>query len=150
MDFANLKPSDKVTLLDKLVPVSQGAGTVTTGWVLASTFNGILALIAAGVLGAAATLDAKFQQAQDSGGTGAKDVTGAAITQMVKATDDNKFSFINLDPQKLDTVNNFDYVRLSLTVGTAASLIYAAIFGVTPRYGVAAHGTGFKEAINVN
>jgi hypothetical protein len=150
MDFANLKPSDKVTLLDKLVPVSQGVATVTTGWILASAFNGIMALIAAGVLGAAATLDAKFQQATDSGGSGAKDVVGAAITQMVKATDDNKFSFINLDPQKLDVINNFNYIRLSLTVGVAASLIYAAVFGLTPRYGVAAHGTGFKEAVNVN
>lgn len=150
MDFSNLKPSDKVTLLDKLVPVSQGVATVTTGWILVSAFNGLMALIAAGVLGAAATVDAKFQQATDSGGTGVKDVPGAIITQMVKATDDNKFSFINLDPQKLDVTNNFDYVRLSLTVGGAASLVYAAVFGVTPRYGVAAHGTGFKEAINVN
>jgi hypothetical protein len=39
-----------------------------------------------GVLGASATVDAKLQQATDNSGTGVKDVTGKAITQLVKAT----------------------------------------------------------------
>lgn len=151
MTFENLKGSDEVTLLAEIDPVSQGVATVTTGWILASAFNRLMALISTGVMGAAATLDAKFQQATDGAGTGAKDVTGSAITQIVKATGDNKFSFINLDPQKLDVANGFDYVRLSLTVGTAASLIAAYLLGLNPRYGVAAHAAaGFKEAINVN
>lgn len=150
MDFENLKPSDQVTVLAEIDPISQGAGTVTTGWVLASTFNRIMALIATGVMGASATLDAKIQQAQDASGTGAKDVTGSSITQIVKATGDNKFAFINLDPQRLDVANGFNYIRLSMTVGTAASLIAGYLWGLTPRYGVAAHAAGFKEAVNVN
>jgi hypothetical protein len=147
---SNVKPSDQVTLLDKLPPISQGVATVTTGWVKASDYNQLLALLALGVMGASGTVDAKLQQATDSGGSGAKDVTGSNITQMVKATDDNKFSFINLDPQRLDVNGGFSYVRLSVTVGTAASLIYGALLGLNPRYGIASHGTGFKEAINVN
>ncbi len=143
----NIKPSDEVTILDKIVPVSQGAGTVTTGWVSAALYNKLLALIACGVLGAAATVDAKLQQAQDGAGTGAKDVPNSNLTQLVKATDDNKFSMINLDPAKLDVANGFCFIRLSITVGTAASLIYGALIGLNPRYGVAAQGTGFKEAI---
>src|SRR5574341_249351 len=129
MDFENLKPSDQATLLAEIDPISQGAGTVTTGWVNAALFNRIMALISTGVLGAAATLDAKIQQATDSGGTGAKDVTGTSITQIVKATGDNKFAFINLDPQKLDVANGFSWVRLSMTVGAAASLIAGYLFG---------------------
>jgi hypothetical protein len=145
-----LKASDKATLLDRVAPISQGVGTVTTGWVNAALFNQLLGLIAAGVMGASATIDGKFQQATDSGGTGAKDVTGSAITQLVKATDDNKFTLISLDPQKLDVNGGFSWVRLSITVGTAASLIYGAVLGLEPRYGVAAHNAALKQDLNVN
>lgn len=146
----NLKPSDKFTLLGLIAPISQGAGAVTSGWVKASDFAQLLALIAAGVMGAAATIDAKLQQATDSGGSGAKDVTGSSITQLVKATDDGKFSLISLDVQKLDVNGGFSYVRLSITVGVAASLIYGALFGTDPRYGVAAHAAALKQDLNVN
>src|SRR5689334_217011 len=97
-----LRPSDQVTTLARIAPVSQGVGTVVSGWVPVGLFAQVCARIFAGVLGAAATVDAKIQQATDGAGTGAKDIVGAAITQMVKATDDNKFSFIDLDVQKLD------------------------------------------------
>ena len=144
-----LKPSDAFTLLEEIDPISQGAGTVTTDWIKASDFHQFLALISTGVMGAAATLDAKFQQATDGAGSGAKDVTGSSITQIVKATGDNKFAFINLDPQKLDVAGGFDYIRLSMTVGVAASLVAGYLFGVAPRFGVASHAAGFKEAVNV-
>jgi len=143
----NLKPSDKLTLLALIAPLSQGAGAVSTGWVKGSDFNQFLAEIDAGVLGASATLDAKIQQASDSGGTGVKDVTGAAITQMVKATDDGKVSFINFGTDKLDVANGFCYVRLTVTVGTAASLIAARLYGMEATYGIAAHAAAVKEAV---
>ena len=38
----------------------------------------------------------------------------------------------------LDTEGGFRYVRLSLTVGTAASLVGAALLGAVPRYQTAA------------
>lgn len=88
-------------------------------------------------MGASATLDAKVQQAQDAIGTGAKDVTGKSITQIVKATGDNKQALINFKPEDLDNTNNFGFVRLSLTVGTAASIIAATLFWVNPRYATA-------------
>ena len=78
--------------------------------------------------------DAKLQQALDSAGTSAKDITGKALTQIVKATGDNKQALINVKPEELDTVNGFGFVRLSITVGTAASLAGAQILGVNPRY----------------
>jgi len=99
-----------------------------------ANFNKLLALIATGVLGAAATVDAKFQQATDAVGTNAKDVSGAAITQIVKATGDNVQAEINLDPQQLDVSNGFAYVQLSVTVGAAASLTAALLLGFTPRF----------------
>jgi hypothetical protein len=79
-------------------------------------------------------LDAKLQQATDASGTGAKDVVGKAITQIVKATGDSKQALINLRPEELDVNNGFSYVRLSVTVAVAASLTSAQLLGFNPRF----------------
>lgn len=132
--FPNAKGSEQLSLLATIDPVSQAAGTVTTGWVSAISFHNFLAVIQTGVLGTAATLDAKISQAQDNIGTGAKDITGKAITQIVKATGDNKQALINFRPEDLDSNNGFCFVRLSLTVGTAASVVAGQLLGIDPRY----------------
>jgi hypothetical protein len=132
--FHNAKGSELLSILATIDPASQAVGTVTTGWISGATHHGLLAVIQSGVLGASATLDAKLQQASDSSGTGAKDITAKAITQIVKATGDNKQILINLRPDDLDANNGFTHVRLSLTVGTAASLISAQLLGINPRY----------------
>lgn len=133
--YINTRPSENVAVLATLDPASTAASTVTTGWVNAGLFLHIMALIQTGTLGASATVDAKLQQATDSSGTGAKDVTSKAITQIVKAAGDNKQAIINLKPQELDVSNGFNYVRLSLTVGTATSVVGAALLGMIPRFG---------------
>lgn len=130
----NALMSDQMALMDQVAPISQGVGTVVTGWVSAANFERFLAVIATGVLGAAATLDAKLQQAQDGAGTGAKDVAGKAIVQIVKATGDNKMAMINLRDDELDVTNGFSWIRLSMTVGAAASLIAAQLLGGVARF----------------
>jgi hypothetical protein len=132
--FTNQKPSEGLGLLATIDPVSQGAATVTTGWVDQSLYFAVMAVIQTGVLGASATVDAKIQQATDNAGTGAKDVTGKSITQIVKATGDNKQAIITLKEADLDTEGNFRFVRLSLTVGVAASLVSAQLWGAIPRF----------------
>ncbi len=129
--------SESFAVLATYNPVSQGAATVTTGWVDARKFAMITALLMTGVLGASATIDAKLQQAQDSGGTGAKDISNKAITQLVKASNDNNQAIINVRTEDLDVDNAFCYVRLSITVGTAASLVAAAVLGFFARHGIA-------------
>ena len=131
--FTNSLPSEQISSLANIAPVSQGVGAVTTGWVPVANHHVFLALICTGLLGASATVDAKIQQATDAAGTGAKDVTGKAITQIVKATGDNKQAMINFRPTELDTNGGFGYVRLSLTVGTAASLVSAELLGFNAR-----------------
>ena len=125
----NSKLSERLAILATLDPVSQAAGTVTTGWISTANHERLLAVIQTGVLGTSATVDAKLQQATDASGTNAKDVTGKAITQIVKASGDNKQAEINLRAEELDVNGGFGFVRLSLTVGTAASLVAAQIFG---------------------
>ena len=132
--FPNAKGSELLSVLATIDPASIAAGTVTTGWVSAANHHNLLAVIQTGALGTAATLDAKLQQAGDSSGTGAKDISGRALTQIVKASGDNKQALINLRPEELDVNGGFAYVRLSLTVGTAASLASAQLLGVNPRY----------------
>ena len=134
MFTANQKISEGLAVLATYDPASVAASTVTTGWVDQSVFFYVLALIQTGVLGASATVDAKLQQATDSSGTGAKDVTGKAITQIVKATGDNKQAMISMKEADLDTEGGFRYVRLSITVGVAASQLSAALIGGVPRY----------------
>lgn len=134
----NLKASEVAAVVETIDPVSQGVGAVSSGWVDASKFHTYLAVVIAGVLGASATMDGKLEQATDASGTGAKDITGKLITQLTKAgSDDNKQAEINLRPSELDLDNGFDHFRLTLTVGTAASLVGGVIIGVTAKDGFA-------------
>lgn len=134
MFTANQKLSEGLAVLATYDPASVAASTVTTGWVDQSVFFYVLALIQTGVLGAGATVDAKLQQATDNAGTGAKDVTGKAITQIVKATGDNKQAMISMKEADLDTEGGFRFIRLSITVGVAASQLSAALIGGVPRF----------------
>jgi hypothetical protein len=135
--FPNAKGSEELSILATIDAASQVAGTVTTGWVSVTNFHALLAVVETGVLGASATLDAKFQQAQDNIGTGAKDVTSKALVQIVKATGDNKQALINLKPEDVDNANGFAFVRLSLTVGVATSIVAGKLLGMNPRYATA-------------
>lgn len=123
----NARLAELLSALATIDPVSQGAGTITTGWLSAANHERFLATVQTGVMGASGTLDAKLQQATDGAGTAAKDITGKAIVQIVKATGDNKQALINLRAEELDMANNFTYFRLSVTVGVAASLISAVV-----------------------
>ncbi|PDT58711.1 hypothetical protein HUW42_23980 [Bradyrhizobium diazoefficiens] len=129
-----MKPSQRVGIVGFISPQST-ATTVTSGWMDATTFHNFMAVLKSGVLGASATVDAKLQQATDNSGTGVKDVTGKSITQLVKASNDNNQVTIDLKQEDLDFNNGFKWFRLSVTVGTAASLVDATILGFDARYG---------------
>lgn len=139
----NAKPSEHIAVLATFDPISQAAATVTTGWVSVKNFFALMLLLQTGVLGASATVDAKLQQATDNAGTGVKDITGKAITQIVKATGDNKQAIVNLKVADLDTEGGFSFVRVSITVGVAASQVSAALLGFYPRY---EDGAQFNQA----
>ena len=125
----NATISEQLGLLATIDPVSQGVGSVATGWVKADKFDRFMAVIQTGVLGTAATVDAKLQQATSAAGANAKDVTGKAITQIVKASGDNKQALINLRADELDTNGGFAWFNVTITVGAAASLVAASVVG---------------------
>lgn len=134
MTTSNQKFTEKNAILATLNPASVAASTVTTGWVSMAYFHSMVALIQTGVMGASGTIDAKLRQATDSSGTGAKDITGKAIVQIVKASGDNVQATIEMRDTDMDSNSGFAYVQLSLTVGTAASLVGASLIGTNPSY----------------
>jgi hypothetical protein len=131
--YPNQKMSEGMPLLTSIAPISQGVGAVTSGWIPVTNAHQLIALIQTGVLGASATVDAKIQQATSAAGAGAKDLTGKAITQIVKATGDNKQAMINFRASDLDVTNGFTYVAIVMTVGVAASQV-AALLLSNPRF----------------
>jgi hypothetical protein len=131
--FPNAKGSELLTILATLDPASQAEGTATTSWISLANHHTLMAILQTGVLGTAATVDAKLRQATDASGTGAKDIAGKEITQIVKASGDNKQAILECRSDDLDTEAGFAWVALSVTVGTAASILGATLVGVHPR-----------------
>lgn len=130
----NSKFNERNAVLTTMDPASVAPGTVVSAWVPMANFHSVAALLQTGVLGASATVDAKLRQATDASGTGAKDITGKAITQIVKASGDNKQVILEARGDDLDGNNGYAFVALSVTVGTAASIVSAAVIGNNPRF----------------
>lgn len=128
----NILPSSRVPLVGVIDPDANSAATYTTGWVSMADFLWIMAVIFAGDIASTGTVDAKIEEAQNSGGTGAQDLTGKAITQLTQAgSDSNKQAIINVHAQDLS--DGYTHVRLSMTVATAAADSCAAVFGFDAR-----------------
>lgn len=127
--------SEEVAVVATVDPDVLTAATHASDWVDMGTFQDVMAIVMAGTLGSSATLDAKLEQATDSSGTGAKDVSGKAITQLTQAgTDSDKQAIINCRADELDVANDFDHVRLSITVATASSDGAGIVLGRRARY----------------
>lgn len=131
----NPKFYSQASIVGVIDPDVTVASAVSTGWISAKAAFSYMALIMAGTLGTAATLDAKLEQATDGSGTGAKDITGKAITQLVKASNDDDQAVINLQQEDLDTVNLFTHFRLTMTVAVADSDIAGLVIATGFRHG---------------
>ncbi|MEM7619772.1 MAG: hypothetical protein AAF228_04810 [Pseudomonadota bacterium] len=139
MSNANLLPSNRVALLDAIDPDANLAGTYVTSWISAKDFANFKAIILTGVIGTNGTLDVRLRQATDSSGTGAKDITNKAITQLTQTgdNDSDKQAIINCRSDELDIANGFDYIQLTMDVGTETSDTCALLLGFDARYGIA-------------
>lgn len=114
----NILPSNRAVLASVVDPDAYAPATLTSGWVSLVDFGSILAIIAWGTLGSGATINAKLEQASDASGTGVKDISGKAITE-VDVTDSpephDQQALINCRADELDVDNDFTHVRLSIT-----------------------------------
>lgn len=145
----NILPSNDAVLAGVIDPDLNAAGTYTTGWISMATFEAIQAIVLAGALGTSATLDAKLEQATDSSGTGAKDISGKALTQLTDAgSDSDKQAIINCRSDELDVNNGFTHVRLSMTVAVASSDSAAVVLGHYARYQPASAISSVDEVVS--
>lgn len=145
----NILPSDKAVLAAVIDPDAYSANTYTSGWVHMGTYESIQAIVMVGTMATNSTVDAKLEQATDSSGTSAKDISGKAITQLTEAgTDSDKQAIINCFANELDVANGFDYVRLSVTVATAASDMGGLVLGHDARYQPATDATTVDEVVS--
>lgn len=135
-----LRPSDRAAVVATVDPDVLTAGDHVSDWVDMSKFERILAIAKWGTLGSNATFDAKLEQAQNSGGTGAKDISGKAITQIDQSDSPDPSdgqALINCRADELDVNNGFTHVRLSITVATASCDGDGTVLGFDPRNGPA-------------
>ena len=131
------QPSERVAVLATIDPDANAAGATVSDYGDMTKYNSMMAIAFTGVLGTSATVDMKLTQASDSSGTGAKDVSGKAITQLVKASNDDDQAIINVRSDDLDVANGFTHVAITFTVGTATSDTGAVLLGLDPKYGAA-------------
>lgn len=126
------KLSQQLAFIGQYNPASVAASTVLTASIDMAKYRRLLFIIQCGVLGASATIDAKVQQAATSGGSYTDLSPTKAITQLVKASNDNSVVLIDLAAEELTQGQRF--VKLSVTVGTAASIFGVVVLGSDGRY----------------
>ena len=133
--MSNLRVSDQVALVGVIDPDVTVASEVVSGWIAAADFAAFQATVIAGTLGSSATVDAKIEQATDGSGTGKKDISGAAITQMTQAGTDQSDTeaSIGILAGDLDVANDFTHIQFAVTVGTATSDISGFVIATNPR-----------------
>ena len=125
------KPSERIAVAAVIAPGALTAGAKNSDWIDLAHYTRLMAVVTTGTMGASATLDAKWQQADDSSGTNAVDV-GTALTQIVKASGDNKQAVMNFVPSVDYTEKR--YARLVMTVGVATSDASAVVLGFDARH----------------
>lgn len=113
--MSNIHSFDK-HFMPKLVVPPASQASANSAWELAFADSAVadrfLALVFWGAVGT--SIISKVTQATDSGGTGAKDITGAVFAAAITAA--NRFGTIDLGPGALDNANGFKYVRVETTV----------------------------------
>lgn len=143
---ANILLSDRVRVAGAIDPDAYTAAAYSTGWISMVDYGSLIAIVMAGTLGSSATLDGKIEEAADSSGTDAQDLTGKAITQLTQAgTDSDKQALINVRSDELSA--GFTHVRLTMTVGTATSDAGALVLGGDARYEPATDATTVDEIV---
>ena len=116
------KLSEQLAVLGVGNPQLADNVAVATGWIKLDKAQRVLGILLMGAtdIGVSAI---KAQEATDSGGTGAQDLTGKSATNLT-ATDDNKHVLINVDAAELS--NGYTHVRFTATAGDGTAGAYLA------------------------
>src|SRR5436309_4576141 len=113
--------TQRLGILGKLDPVSQGAGTtqpITD--VDIKNYRRLIFFLDVGAFGASGTVDFKLQESKTAGGA-YQDIANKAITQLVASGGNNRMVTVEVRQDELDA--GYEFVRYNLVVGTTASLV---------------------------
>ncbi len=114
------KSYENATIVATIDPDAYTTGTQESDWVDMTTFRQVDFWVLAGTLGSSAVLNCKARQATAAAGTGAKDISGKAITALTQAgTDSDKQACIHVDARDLDTGATHVQALATLTVATS-------------------------------
>jgi hypothetical protein len=129
--------NDHIAVVDVIDPqaITAGATGVLTGAIDMKDYSKVMAIISSGTLGTSGTLDASWTGCATSGGTYAA-VTGKAITQLVKASNDNDIVVLECS-EEAAAAQGFRYLKLHLVAGTANATSAAVVVGVPANFIVA-------------
>lgn len=131
----NKLPSEVAAVVGVIDPDAYAAGAYTTDYIPLKNFHRFMAIVQAGDIVSTGTIDAKLTAYTNGSGSGALDVTGAAITQLTQAgTDSNKQAVINLNTDALAGATKYTHFRLTVTLGTAGADMSALVLGFDPRH----------------
>jgi hypothetical protein len=128
----NYVPSQVFKLVGFVVPASvAAAATVTSGWVSCAdvTWAKINAIVGAG----GGTVALKLEQAQDSSGTGVKDLLTAAQLSVTTLAAGMVQADGNV-PNHIDIQNGFGFMRLNIVVTGGSGTVVAATLEVDNTY----------------
>lgn len=132
------KMSERVAVVATIDPDANATGTFGSDWVDMTMFDQAMCVVMAGTLGTTAGIDVQIEEATDSSGTGAQNITGKTITELTDAnTDSDKQAIINISSDDLDIADNYTHIRAVMTVATATSDSALIILASRPRYGPA-------------
>lgn len=129
--------NDHIAVVDVIDPqaITAGATGVLTGAIDMKDYSKVMAIISSGTLGTSGTLDASWTGCATSGGTYAA-VTGKAITQLVKASNDNDIVVLECS-EEAAAAQGFRYLKLKVVAGTANATSAAVVVGVPANFIVA-------------
>ena len=122
--------SQGIAIPAAMVPPESTSTTVTTGGIDTLKFRRAMFIVGIGAFGSSATVDGKLQYSADNS-TGWTDVAGSNLTQLLAAGGNNKVAIMEVSADMLATLTTTGrYVRASVTVGTAATLVTVIPLGV--------------------
>lgn len=120
-------------LLDSVHPVSSSTA-VNGAWVDVAGFIEITVVWHVGLIASSGTFILDVNQATSAAGAGAKNVTDSAgndvIITALADTDDDVDGVISIRPEYLDVNNDFQFIRVTATPATSASLLSFEVYGV--------------------
>lgn len=126
-------------------PAAITTGTIPASYIDVSGFESFAFVFELGATDN--TVDMKVVQATAADGTGSKDVSDAAITQL-SGTDDNKQAGVEVDVNQLDINNGFHFVAVTCTIaGTTTGAV--VFYGVNPRNAPVSQPAAFAEQVIV-